>query len=262
MARQAAAILLVTDDREGTDIVRYALTREEYAVETVGAGREAVARLRARAGDIDLVILDIDLPAAACGAVISALHAATRAPIIVVAAHATDEAVLDAFHAGAADYVTKPFSVRVLVARAQAMLRRSWARPGAVQAVQEEQEGMAVGLVYDLGDALFDGARNEVTAPGARIALTPTEGRILRLLFARCGQTLSPDFIHERIWWGHESLSDVRTIKTYIHHLREKLARLPNVAPHIRTVPGVGYSLVLPATDRHDGEGEDNREGS
>ena len=242
-ARQATSILLVAGDQGEADIVRYALAREGHSVDVVGVGREAMGR--ARGANIGLIILDADLSGREGVATVAALRAAAHAPLIVVA-RATDEDIVAAFSAGADDYVTKPFNVRVLAARVEAVLRRAQAQP--VAAPEDE-------AVYNLEGAAFDSVRNEMTAPGARVALTPTEGRILRLLLAHRGQTLSPDVIRERIWWGHESLSDVRTIKTHIHHLREKLARLPSAGPRIRTVPGVGYSLVLPATGRRDGEG-------
>lgn len=228
-----AKILCVDDDQYLTDLLRYALAREGFAVLVAHAGREALRLLRAES--VDLVILDVNIPDMNGFKVLSAVRTFSQVPIIMLTARAQDEDIIAGFGQGADDYVAKPFSVQVLINRVKAVLRRAG-----------PQRGKAVtgSPSFRIQDAVFDTALNEIVARNnMRVRLTPTESRILQLLFLHGGQVLSAERIMERIW-GYDTESDVNVIKTHIRHLREKIGSLPNNPQPIRTLPGVGYMVV------------------
>jgi DNA-binding response OmpR family regulator len=164
--------------------------------------------------------------------VLSSLRTFSQVPVIMLTARAQDDDIIAGFGQGADDYVAKPFSVQVLINRVKAVLRRAKPNPERLP---------AGGPSYRIHGSVFDAELNEIVAPdGMRVKLTPTESRILHLLFLHEGQVLSAERIMERIW-GYDSESDVNVIKTHIRHLREKIGSLPNSPSPIRTLPGVGY---------------------
>ena len=232
-----ARILCVAGDQYLTDLLRYALQREGFEVRMAHTGRDALRLFRSES--VNLIILDADLPDMNGQGVLSSLRAFSRVPVVMLTARSQDEDIIAGFGQGADDYVAKPFSVQVLINRVKAVLRRAKPRP------EQVPDGPTT---YQIQGALFDPELNEIVGHDVRVKLTPTESRILHLLFLHEGQVLSAERIMERIW-GYDSESDVNVIKTHIRHLREKISSLPRSPQPLRTLPGVGY--VINQTDEH-----------
>ncbi len=228
-----ARILCVDDDRYLTDLLRYGLTHAGFEVTTAATGREGL-RL-ARAGPVDLVILDVNMPDMNGFAVLAALRAFSTIPVIMLTARNKDEDVIAGIDGGADDYVAKPFSMQVLVTRVEAVLRRG-AAPAAPAAPADDR-------VYEIAGAILEPETNDlVAADGTRVRLTPTESRILQLLLAREGQALSGERIMSSIW-GDTNDSNIGVVKTHVRHLREKIERLPGHQRPIHTLSGIGYMV-------------------
>jgi len=232
-----AKILCVDDDQYLTDLLRYALAREGFEVRMAHTGRDALRLIRAES--LDLIILDVNIPDMNGFKVLSSLRTFSQIPVVMLTARSQDEDIIAGFGQGADDYVAKPFSVQVLINRIKAVLRRAKPQPEQLPA------GSAT---YQIQGAVFDAELNEIVGHEVRVRLTPTESRILHLLFLHEGQVLSAERIMERIW-GYDSESDVNVIKTHIRHLREKISSLPESPQPLRTLPGVGY--VINQTDEH-----------
>jgi DNA-binding response OmpR family regulator len=232
-----AKILCVDDDQYLTDLLRYALAREGFEVRMAHTGRDALRLIRSES--LDLIILDVNIPDMNGFKVLSSLRTFSQIPVVMLTARSQDEDIIAGFGQGADDYVAKPFSVQVLINRIKAVLRRAKPQPEQLPA------GSAT---YQIQGAVFDAELNEIVGHEVRVRLTPTESRILHLLFLHEGQVLSAERIMERIW-GYDSESDVNVIKTHIRHLREKISSLPNSPQPLRTLPGVGY--VINQTDEH-----------
>lgn len=223
-------ILVVDDDQYLTDLLHFALMREGF--QTVAANSGGAALHALRTARIDLVLLDVTLPDMDGFMTLAAMRAFTRIPVIMLTARAEDADIVAGFDAGADDYVSKPFSMQVLLMRIQAALRRVGA-PLAASAAKER--------MFDLGEACFFVERHEIASAAGVITLTPTQSKILALLLQHEGQAVSADQILERVL-GAASESNVNVVKTHIRYLRAKLATLPCAASLIRTVPGVGYT--------------------
>jgi len=232
-----AKILCVDDDQYLTDLLRYALAREGFEVRMAHTGRDALRLIRSES--LDLIILDVNIPDMNGFKVLSSLRTFSQIPVVMLTARSQDEDIIAGFGQGADDYVAKPFSVQVLINRVKAVLRRAKPQPEQLPA------GAAT---YQIQGAVFDPELNEIVGQDVRVKLTPTESRILHLLFLHEGQVLSAERIMERIW-GYDSESDVNVIKTHIRHLREKISSLPHSPQPLRTLPGVGY--VINQTDEH-----------
>lgn len=250
--RHAGTLLLAHGDAREADLLRYALEREGFAVESAATGREVLGRARGR--DIDLLILDAALPDLDGLRVLAALRHFSRLPVIMLTATLPDEAVLAGFNAGADDHVARPFNVRILVARVQAVLRRAMSRgldatPGAAGAGAGQR-------VYEIDGATFNGETNVLSGRDLRLHLTPSEGRILRLLASHRGRALSSETISERAGWGDEGAGGTGVVRTHVYHLRDKLARISGKTDLIRTVPGAGYTLAV-VGGRDEGDGDD-----
>lgn len=227
-----ATILYVDDDHYLTDLVHYALAREGFGVLLAHNGQEALRLLRT--ARVDFVLLDVNLPDTTGFEVLSTLRTFSRAPVVLLSARTSDADVIAGFDRGADDYVTKPFSVQVLLHRVKAILHR--VEPLRAQPV------LAESFAYQVDGALFKATFNEVVSEGACITLTSTESRILQLLCQHAGQVFSAARIMECIW-GWDSQSDVNVVKTHIQHIRAKFGRLPNNPDPIQTLPGVGYMV-------------------
>jgi len=232
-----AKILCVDDDQYLTDLLRYALAREGFEVRMAHSGRDALRLIRAES--LDLIILDVNIPDMNGFKVLSSLRTFSQIPVVMLTARSQDEDIIAGFGQGADDYVAKPFSVQVLINRIKAVLRRAKPQPEQLPAGSS---------TYQIQGAVFDAELNEIVGHEVRVRLTPTESRILHLLFLHEGQVLSAERIMERIW-GYDSESDVNVIKTHIRHLREKISSLPESPQPLRTLPGVGY--VINQTDEH-----------
>ena len=231
-----AKILCVDDDQYLTDLLRYALAREGFDVQMGHTGRDALKLIRGES--FDLIILDVNIPDMNGFKVLSSLRTFSQVPVVMLTARAQDEDIIAGFGQGADDYVAKPFSVQVLVNRVKAVLRRAKPHPESLP---------AGGPSFRIQGSVFDAELNEIVNDEQHVKLTPTESRILHLLFLHEGQVLSAERIMERIW-GYDSESDVNVIKTHIRHLREKIGSLPGSPQNvIRTLPGVGY--VVNQTD-------------
>jgi two-component system alkaline phosphatase synthesis response regulator PhoP len=220
------SILVVEDEESIAELVRYNLAREGYAVQVASSGEEALALLR----DCHpaLIVLDLMLPELDGIEVCRRLRrdeATHDIPVIMLTARGEESDIVAGLEAGADDYVTKPFSPRVLLARVGAVLRRRAAGTPAADA-----------MVQIHGITIHPG-RHEVSVEGQRVELTHTEFRILHLLARRPGWVFTRYQIVDAVH-GHDYAVTDRSVDVQIVGLRKKLGDAGN---YIETVRGVGY---------------------
>lgn len=224
-------VLIIEDDAALAEILVYNLAREGYDAQCVGdgiSGLEAARRVRP-----DIVILDLMLPGIngidVCKQLRGSTHGAAI-PVLMLTAKSEEVDEVEGFSVGADDYVTKPFSVKVLLQRVRALLQRARAADPAAPLL--ELHGIAVDLVG-----------HEVSCDGKVISVTPTEFRLLVALMRRPGRAFSRlDLVEAAI--GDDTIVLERTIDVHIRALRHKLGRC---AQAIETVRGVGYRFARDA---------------
>jgi DNA-binding response OmpR family regulator len=217
-------VLLVEDDSSIREIAALGLKQAGFRVTTAADGREALLHFRQRS--FDLVVLDLMLPALDGYEVCREIRRESRTPIIMLSAKSDTVDVVVGLELGADDYVTKPFDMAELVARARAALRRAVEPP-------TEQVIIADGLEIDA--AAFRVRRN-----GEDVALTATEFRLLLELARRPGQVFTRELLLERVW-NYDYLGDSRLVDVAVQRLRAKVEDDPKNPRLIRTVRGVGY---------------------
>ena len=231
MVSDAARILVVEDEESLADSVRYNLEREGFTVAVAGDGRRALEAFR---GDPpSLVILDLMLPEMSGLDVCRTIRSESEVPIIVVTAKDSEADKVSGLELGADDYVTKPFSMRELVSRVRANLRRVRV-PAAVVPADEVLVG---------GPTRMDVARHEVTVRSEPVSLPPKEFELLETFLRRKGRLLTRDFLIEEVW-GVDYYGDTRTLDVHVKRLRRKLEEDPHHPAHLLTVRGLGYKFV------------------
>jgi two-component system phosphate regulon response regulator PhoB len=223
-----SCILVVDDEKAVTDLLAYNLRKAHYDVLVAADGRTAL-RL-ARESRPDLILLDLMLPEVDGLDVCRELRRTSAVPIIMITARGEEIDRVVGLELGADDYVTKPFSVRELVLRLKAVLRRS--APGR----PAERPPEAVGPIHVDVDA------HRAYVDGAEIQLTPLEFRLLTTLMARLGRVQSREQLLEDVWQMSSEV-ETRTVDTHVKRLREKLGSGRDL---LQTVRGVGYRLVDP----------------
>jgi two-component system response regulator RegX3 len=227
-AADVARILLVEDEESLVDSVRYNLEREGFTVSVATDGRRAIERFRADRPA--LVVLDLMLPELSGLDVCRMIRAESDVPIIMVTAKDSEADKVAGLELGADDYVTKPFSMRELVSRVRANLRRSRAPSPA--------EEILIG-----GPVSMDVSRHEVSVRGERIDLPPKEFDLLEAFLRRKGRLLTREFLIEEIW-GADYYGDTRTLDVHVKRLRRKVEDDPHDPRHLLTVRGLGYKFV------------------
>lgn len=225
-------ILVVDDEEEFIKIltVAFQVYRPGYTLIAAYAGTEALAK--ADAEDPDLVVLDVMLPDIDGFEVCRRLRTRADVPVILLTAKDREEDIVQGFEVGADDYITKPFSYRTLMARIDALLRRTRAMPGA------QRPGL-----LRWGDLTFDFTQRQVRLRGTNLDLTAKEYRILEELARNAGDVVSHGTLLTRIW-GQEYLDEPQYLKTYIYRLRRKIEADPRHPRYILTRYGGGYSLA------------------
>ncbi len=225
-----AKILVVEDEADMQFVLTDNLSAEGHDVDAVGEGKEGC--LRALSGDYDLVILDIMLPDVNGVEVCKQIRARNVSiPIIFLTAKGDEIDKVVGLEVGADDYITKPFSVREVLARTKAALRRA----GIAQSEAPRE--------CIIGDGRVDFARREFSARGETIKLTPYENGLLRYLASRRGDVVSRDDILREVW-GQEASPSNRTVDNYVVRVRHKLEEDPGNPRYVITVHGSGYKLV------------------
>lgn len=237
----AYKILVVEDDVTLLETLEYNLLRQGYDVEKVGNGRTALKL--ARGGNPDLILLDVMLPGLDGFEVCRILRQELSVPILMLTARADEVDKIVGLEVGADDYLTKPFSMRELLARVKAMLRRVELIREDLSAEQEATEGKtAVDTteILTFGNLIIDQNRREVLLSGKPVRLKPKEFELLVFLARHKGIALSRDLILERVWgWSYDGNS--RTVDVHVRWLREKIEPEPANAQRIVTVRGIGY---------------------
>lgn len=223
----AEKVLVVDDEQKIRDIVRLYLERDGFIVFEAQDGEEALEVFHEE--QPDLVILDLMLPKISGEELARLFRQTSDVPIIMLTAKTSEEDRISGFKGGADDYVTKPFSPKELVARANAVLRRHWRR---------EQEEFASG-----DQAIHvNQTRHEVTLNGDMLTLTPTEYRLLLVFLRHPGVVFSRAKLAENVFgWDYGGYED--TIYVHIKNLRKKLDAHTKKR-YIQTVYGVGYRWV------------------
>jgi DNA-binding response OmpR family regulator len=218
-------VLVVDDDPTIADSVAARLRAEGFAVDTAADGPGAVAA--SRRGRPDLVVLDVMLPGFDGLEVCRRIQAERPVPVLMLTARADETDLLVGLGVGADDYLTKPFSMRELVARVQALLRRS-------------DRAAQTAPALAIGDVHVDLAERRVRRGAEEVHLTRTEFDLLSYLAARPRVAVAREVLLAELWgWADEAGS--RTVDSHVKALRRKLG-----SDLIRTVHGVGYALEVP----------------
>ncbi len=216
-------ILLVDDEEDILEMIRYNLEKEGFEVEIANNGRDAIDK--AKKFNPNLVLLDVMMPEMdgieTCLA-IKDIDGLKNTMIAFLTARGEDYSQIAGFDSGADDYITKPIKPRVLVSRIKALLRRN----DTVQANQD---------VVNIGDIKIDREKYLIVKAGVEINLPKKEFELLSLLASKPGKVFTRGTILERVWGGDVIVGD-RTIDVHIRKLREKLGD-----EYIKTVKGIGY---------------------
>ena len=223
-------VLIVEDEENLLEALKYNLEKEGYAVFTAIDGE--IGLEIAREATPDLIILDVMLPKLDGFEVCRILRQETNIPILMLTAKGEEVDRVVGLELGADDYVIKPFSMRELLARVRAMLRRS--------RMALETSSHLSGELLKAGDIEVDLASHTARLGGAPLELKPREFDLLALLVANRRRAFTRDQILERLW-GHDYIGDTRTVDVHIRWLREKIEANPSSPKRIITIRGVGY---------------------
>jgi two-component system response regulator RegX3 len=227
----SGSILVVDDEPSVRESVGYALEQEGFQVTLAEDGEDAEGKLSN--GDYDLLILDIMMPGKSGLDICREVRSRSPVPIILLTAKDAEVDKVVGLEVGADDYVTKPFSVRELLGRVRAQLRRR----------ELDRSDGAEGTAIESGPVTIDLARHLVTVRGEPVNLTRSEFQVLRLLAENPGQVFSRKEIMEELWQT-EFRGDVRACDVHISNLRQKIERDPQEPELVLTVRGVGYKLA------------------
>ncbi len=221
-------ILVVDDEPDLLELIRFNLSQTGFEVETAETGREGLQAVRRRAPD--LLVLDLMLPDLPGTEVCRQMRADPKlrdVPIIMLTAKSEEVDRVVGFELGADDYVTKPFSPRELALRVQAILRRSRTAPEPTAVLAQ-------------GTLQLDAERHRCTVGGEPVDLTAKEFRLLATLMTRPGHVMSRQRLLDTVWGSDITVTE-RTIDTHLKRLREKLGE---AGAMIETVRGVGYRFA------------------
>jgi DNA-binding response OmpR family regulator len=227
-------ILVVEDETSLREALAYNLTRQEYTVEAVGDGPSALEA--ARRLQPDLILLDLMLPGIDGFEVCRILRQEMNIPILILTARDEEIDRVIGLEIGADDYITKPFSMRELMARVKAHLRRE--RLIREEVVVEQEATPKNVLHFD--NLAIDLIRREVLLDGKPLSLKPKEFDLLLFLARHRGQALSREYLLEQVW-GWEFSGGTRTVDVHVHWLRDKIEVVPSQPTRIITVRGSGY---------------------
>ena len=222
-----ARVLIIDDDFGLLRLLGHVFSNAGYRVYTATNGREGIRQLHDHSPD--LVILDVMMPVMDGWQTCSYIRRLSATPVILLTAVGWEDDVVRGLEGGAVDYITKPFSSKVLLARARAALRRAKPPLGPEQRA-----------IYDDGYLAIDLHECRVLVRGQPVKLTATEHRLLAYLLQNAGKLLSPRQILEHVWgWTRED--DTDGVRGYIRHLRQKLEQDPKNPQYVLTEHGAGY---------------------
>jgi len=220
--------LVADDDRDLRELIGFTLAQAGYLVVKAGDGLSALRTFENESPD--LVVLDINMPGASGFQVCEAIRKRSRVPVIMLTVRGEEEDLVRALDLGADDYLTKPFSPRTLLARIKALLRRA---------------GMESSAPLVAGRVRLDIEEHTVKIGDAEpIRLTKLELRLLQMLLANAGHTVSSDRLLIQVW-GHRNSGDRQLLKQLVHRLRQKIEADPTVPQLLQTASGAGYKLVV-----------------
>ena len=221
-------ILIIDDDPDLCTLVRITLSKAGYQVEAAYNGRSGLEK--AIQIQPDLILLDIMMPDGSGWDVCQQLREVGDAPVIFLSAKGSEGDVVRGLKLGADDYISKPFRSRELVARIEAVLRRS------------RTDSAEVDVVYRVGDLAIDKARWEVRRGDELVYLTPTEFRLLLLLAQHASRPVAHQEILTEVW-GTEHKGNLNLLKVYVRQVRQKIERDPDQPQYLVTKRGIGYQL-------------------
>ena len=225
-------VLVVEDEKILQETLAYNLKNQGYLVETSGDGKTAIEL--AKSFHPDVIILDIMLPGIDGFEVCRILRKEMTTPILMLTARDDEIDRIVGLEVGADDYLTKPFSMRELMARIKAILRR-------VRLIREEMDGDGTTpQLLNLDNMVINLTRREVLLNTKSLALKPKEYELLVFMAQHKGEVLSREHILERVW-GWDFIGDSRTVDVHVRWIREKIENEPASPKRIITVRGAGY---------------------
>ncbi len=224
-------MLLVEDEPSLAESIKYSLERECCRVVVAGDGELAVQLSQDERPAV--IVLDLMLPKLSGLDVCRLIRQESNVPILILTAKDTEADKVAGLELGADDYVTKPFSMRELVSRVRAQLRRA-AMTGETPVLTEILRGGPVELDLD---------RHEATVRGEPVKLTPREFGLLALFLERKGRLLTRDLLISELW-GHDYFGDTKTLDVHVKRLRQKIELDPRQPSHLVTVRGLGYRFL------------------
>jgi len=224
-------VLIVEDEPSLVESISYALELEGFEVLSVVTGRDGVEQ--ARIGNPSVILLDVMLPESSGLDVCRQIRAASDVPIIMLTARDSEADKVAGLELGADDYVTKPFSMRELMARVRAQIRRS-SRTGAFAGTNEVLRGASVEVDVDA---------HEVRVGGRPVDLRPKEFDLLESLMRRKNRLATRDALIDDVW-GSSYFGDTKTLDVHIKRIRQKIEDDPTRPERIVTVRGLGYKFV------------------
>ncbi|MDA8379991.1 MAG: response regulator transcription factor [Actinomycetota bacterium] len=228
MSEQLPHVLLVEDEESFVDALVVGLRREGFVVRAARDGVEALRMFDEVTPD--LVLLDLMLPQLSGVDVCRTIRARSSVPIIMVTAKSGEIDTVVGLEVGADDYVTKPYSLRELVARMRAVLRRAPRTTG-----EPDQAG-----TIEVSGVSLDAARHEVTVRGKEVRLPLKEFELLESLLANAGRVMTRDALIDRVWGG-DYVGDTKTLDVHIKRLRNRIEEDPAHPSLITTIRGLGY---------------------
>ena len=220
-------ILVVDDEARMRKLVKDFLANKGFYVEEAGDGEEAVDKFFAQK-DIALVLLDVMMPKMDGWEVLKTIRKYSQVPVIMLTARSEERDELQGFSLGVDEYISKPFSPKILVARVEAILRRSNASGGDALSV---------------GGILIDKAAHQVTIDGKEVELSFKEFELLSYFVENQGIALSREKILNNVW-NYDYFGDARTIDTHVKKLRSKMG---DKGDYIKTIWGMGYKFEVDA---------------
>jgi len=233
---RAKKVLIVEDEISISDIVKFNLQKEGYEVDTAYNGEEGLNK--ATSGMFDLVLLDIMLPLMDGFQVCRKVRETSTVPVIMMTAKEEEVDKVLGLELGADDYITKPFSMRELIARVKANIRRT-------EFSNEADSSAGGGKVSTYGELTIDKTKYEVRKQGNVLELTLREFELLKYMAEQENQVFSREQLLEEVW-GYEYYGDIRTVDVTIRRLREKVENDPGKPEYIMTKRGIGYFFKRP----------------